>query len=283
LPLSADATALPIERGRRQLRGAFAIDLDRIRPDRSQPRQHAEDEAVEQLAASIRRHGIIQAISVRYLADKDMYQIISGERRYHAAKLAGLRSIPCLIHEPAEQDVLVRQIVENWQRAQLHPFQIADALHQLQHENKLSQTDLAEATGKPKAEISKFLKLLDLAPAIQREARADPTGTLSFRHLYNIARLDDPTEQLATAAAVREQKLSALETEHLVRKRFARPAPGRPAGSPLTRIEFTTAKATIVLTFRRHTPDTADILAALDEARLKAENKSTPLNIVRAK
>jgi len=144
-------------------------------------------------------------------------------REYQASKLAELPSIPCIVSNPEEDQILVRQIVENWERAQLHPFEIADALAQLRDDKGYTQKKLAEETGKPEAEISKFLKLLDLDPAVQRDARADTTGTLSFRHLYNVARLET-SEQAAIVSAVREQRLTATDTEKSVRKSIERRA-----------------------------------------------------------
>jgi ParB family transcriptional regulator, chromosome partitioning protein len=258
------------------------IELGRLRPDPAQPRKRVDDESLEELAASIRRHGVIQPISVRYLLKEDIYQIISGERRYQAAKLAGSPAIPCVIHDPQQKDVLVRQVVENWQRAQLHPFEIADALAQLRDANGYSQRQLAKETGKPEGEISKFLKLLDLSPAVQKDARFDSSGVLSFRHLYSIARLNEE-DQAAMAAAVREQRLSVVQTESQVKKQIERRKGIVKRGSPVTKIEYVTTKAKVVITFRKQAVDQKDILAALDEARDKAEEKKAKLNIVRAR
>lgn len=283
LPLASDAGAVPAEqRGRERLKGAFLIELDRLRPDPNQPRRVLQDEALQEMAASIRCLGVVQPISVRYIASDDVYQIISGHRRYEAAKRADLTAIPCIIHDPAENQVLVHQIVENWQRAQLHPFEIADALAKLRDQSHLSQKQLARETGKPEVEISKLLSLLDLAPSVQQAARQDASGALSLRHLYNIARL--PTdEQVPMAAAVREQRLSAIETEKLVQQSIRRTTTKAKRGSPVTKVEFATAKAKVILTFRRQAVETSDILAALDEARNLAAGANPKLNIIRAK
>lgn len=281
LPLGNDAPAAPGEqRGRERLKGAFLIDISRIRPDPAQPRRNIQDESLQELAASILKLGVVQAISVRYIAEDDMYQIISGERRYQATKLAGLTSIPCIVTNPEEDQILVRQIVENWQRAQLHPFEIADALAQLRDSQGYTQKKLAEETGKPEPEISKFLKLLDLDPAVQKDARADTTGTLSFRHLYNVARLE-PTEQGPVVMAIREQRLTSTDTEKLVRKTIEHRTAAPKRGAPVTRVQYVTAKAKIVLTFRKQHVSPAEILAALDEARLKADPTKSALNIER--
>lgn len=281
MPLGNDAPLSPGEqRGRERLKGAFLIDIGRIRPDPSQPRRNVRDESLQELAASITRLGVVQAISVRYIPSDDIYQIISGERRYQASKLAGLPSIPCIVTNPDEDQILVRQIVENWQRAQLHPFEIADALAQLRDAKGYSQKKLAEETGKPEPEISKFLKLLDLDPAVQKDARADATGTLSFRHLYNVARLES-TEQAAIVSAVREQRLSAVDTEKLVRKTIERRSVAPKRGSPVTRVQYVTTKAKVTLIFRKQQVSQDDILAALDEAREKASPIKERLNIER--
>lgn len=211
----------------------------------------------------------------------DIYQIISGERRYHAAKRAGLTEIPCWIQEPKDEEILIRQVVENWQRAQLHPFEIADALAQLRDTNGYSQRKLAAETGKQEAEISKLLKLLELAPEVQKEARADPTGALSFKHLYHIARLSDD-DQAAVFTAVQTQHLTAVQTQQLVRKTIERRTTGPKRGAPVTKIEYVTTKARVTLWFRK-TVEKADILQALDEAREKAKGTMDSLNIQRPK
>jgi ParB family chromosome partitioning protein len=283
LPLGSNAPAAPGEqRGRERLKGAFLIELDRIRPDPAQPRRNVQDETLPELAASITRLGVVQAISVRYMADDDIYQIISGERRFQATKLAGLPSIPCIVTNPEESDILVQQIVENWQRAALHPFEIADALAQLRDNNKYTQKRLAEETGKSEGEVSKLLRLLELSPAVQKEARADPSGTLSFKHLYQIARLGTE-EQTVVASSARQQRLTAEETEVLVRKTIERRTTAPKRGAPVTRVQYVTTKAKIVLTFRKQQVSQAEILAALDEARAKADPTKASLNIERVK
>lgn len=282
MPLAADNAAVPAEQhGRRQLKGAYAIELGRIRADAAQPRRQFDDGELEHLAASIRRHGVMQAITVRYIAKDDVYQIINGERRFRATKLAGLSTIPCLIQDPHDNEILVRQIVENWQRQQLHPFEIADSLAQLRDRNGFSQKELSRETGKPESDISKFLKLLDLEPAVQKDARNDASGVLTFRHLYNVARLER-AEQSAVVAAVREQRMSAVETEKLVQRTVKQRTAAPRRGAPLTKVEYVTAKAKVTLTFRKKAVEKEDILAALEEARQRAEGTRTEINIVRA-
>jgi ParB family chromosome partitioning protein len=285
LPLRDDPRSGPASHeGRRHLGGAFSIRLDRIRPDPTQPRRQFDATAHNELAASIKKLGVLQPITVRYVEADDIYQIITGERRYRAVQAIGLTEIPCWVKVPKSEEVLVHQIVENWHRKELHPFEIADALAQLRDANGYSQRQLAAETGKPEAEISKFLKLLELSPTVQKEAREDATGVLSFRHLYNIARLQ-PGEQAAIATAVRDQRLSAVDTERLVKDEIARRTRPPKRGAPVTKIEYFTSKAKVLLVFRKQVANCADILEALDEARAKAvaAAKKTTLRIHRPK
>ena len=156
--------------GRRRLGGAFAIARERIRPDPNQPRRRFDTEAQKELNDSVKRLGILQPITVRFLEAESIYQVISGERRYHAACEAGLAEIPCWVQSPKEEEVLLHQIVENWQRLDMHPFDLADALARLRDANHYTQNDLARETGKSKGEISKLFAILDLAPAVEAEA-----------------------------------------------------------------------------------------------------------------
>jgi ParB family chromosome partitioning protein len=265
--------------GRRRLSGAFFIDITRIRPDPAQPRKNLDTDNHRELSASVLRHGVIQPISVRYLTAQDIYQIISGERRYHASVAAGFAEIPCIVHAPADREVLVRQLVENWQRVDLKPFEIADALHSLKEAEKCTQRELAEMTGKSESEISKLLALLDLAPDVQRTARDDESGRLSRRHLYAVAKVR-PEEQQAVLDRVRADKLTADDTEKLV-SRAAAPSSMPKRGAPVHRIRLLTPLATVLLTFRRKHVSDEDIVAALEQAKEQVSAKPKPdVNIV---
>ena len=136
-----------------------------------------------------------------------MYQIIAGERRYQAALAAGLSEIPCWVQNPKEEHILVHQIVENWQRAELHPYDLADALARLRDVTGYSQKKLAEVTGKPESEVSRLLSLLRINPAVQQQARRDMAGTVTKRHLVALAQLT-PEDQQEVMVEVKE-KVSA--------------------------------------------------------------------------
>jgi ParB family chromosome partitioning protein len=161
---------------------------------------------------SVKRLSILQPITVRYIEVGDIYRIISGERRYRAACEAGLAEIPCWVQSPKEGEVLLRQIVENWQRLEMHPYDLADALARLRDANSYSQRALARETGKSEGEISKLLGLLDLDPAVQKLARDDQTDHTTRRHLYAIRAL--PAErQLTLLRRAQQEAMTAMDIE----------------------------------------------------------------------
>lgn len=215
----------------------------------------------------MRRLGILQPIAVRYLEAEDIYQIIFGERRYEAARTAGRHEVPCWVKTPKAEDVLLHQVVENWQRAELHPYELADALAVLRDANGYSQKQLADLTGKPGSEISRLLSLLKLNPAVQQAARREETGALSRRHLIALAQLPAP-DQEGALEAVQVKNLTALDTERFVQeaksRRLGEKRRGAPAGEKL---RYRTSKATVTLAFRRKEVTAEDIHAALDEVR----------------
>lgn len=259
--------------GRRRLSGAFAIALSRIRPDPTQPRKNLDSAKQRELTASIARLGVLQPISVRYLDAEDVYQVIAGERRFQAAQAAGLAEIPCWVQNPKSEDILLHQIVENWQRADLEPFELAEALSCLRDANGYSQKHLAELTGKPESEISRLLSLLTLDPHVQQETRSDTTGTFTKRHLTAIARLPQEDHQEAILA-VREHHFTAQDTEKFVQERKAQATGLKTRGAPrMQPRRYVTSKAIVTLFFRRKHVTTADILAVLDEIRAQVERE----------
>lgn len=214
----------------------------------------------------MKRLGIIQPITVRYVPGQDIYRIINGERRFEAAKAAGLPEIPCWAQTPKSEEILLRQLVENWQRADLHPFDLADALLQLREAGGYSQKVLAQVTGKSEVEISKLFSLLKLSPAAQQMARADSTGMLTKRHLLEIVKLPSADQQ-AFLQLVADQRLTVAETEQAVAKRRADASGTKRRGPPLTVKRYMTRNATVTFTFRRRSISTQDMLDTLAEVR----------------
>ena len=178
-----------------------------------------------------------------------------------------------------KNQVLLHQIVENWQRLDMHPFDLADALARLRDANSYSQQDLARETGKSKGEISKLLAILDLDPAVQKAARDDQTGHITRRHLYAIRAL--PAErQLSLLRRAQQEAMTATDMEQLAAKETDNPPSHRRRGAPVSHHRFSTSQATVSLTFRKKDVTTEDILAALDEARCQAAPSKTEISIV---
>ena len=180
--------------GRRRLHGAFSIDIALIEPDPNQPRKKIDPVHLSELTQSIRRHGILQPISVRFIEESGRYRIVAGECRFTAAKQAGLADMPCWLKTPKDHEILVEQIVENWVRSGLNPFELADSLAILRDANGYTQKMLAEETGKSPGEISKLLSILSLDAEVQSVARSDESGRVAKRHLYALSRLPAPMQ-----------------------------------------------------------------------------------------
>jgi ParB family chromosome partitioning protein len=219
------------------------------------------------LTASVRRLGILQPITVRYIDEEEVYRIIAGERRYQAAREAKLSEIPCWVQTPKNQDILLHQIVENWQRADLEPLELAEALEVLRNANGYTQKQIAELTGKPESEISRLLSLLKLDPQVRQQAQESQPGTFTKRHLTALAQLTSEDQQ-DIMAVIQEKKLSALDTERVVQEKKAQARREKTRGAPKAQpFHFTTPKARVTITFRQKYISTKDLLAALDDVR----------------
>ena len=190
-----------------------------------QPRKNFDPEALAQLADSIRQHGILQPLTVRKL-DSGYYQIIAGERRWRAAKLAGLREIPVIVKEYTDEEIDEISLIENIQREDLNPVEEAAAYERLLKEYGLTQEELSERVSKSRTAITNSLRLLRLPEAVQEMLR---DGKISTGHAKVLLSLDSPEKQEAAARTVVDEGLSVRDTEKLV-KNFdkAAPAPKKP-------------------------------------------------------
>ena len=266
LPFDGSAASTGVaEEGRRRLKGAFLIAIDRIVPDPDQPRKKIDTTRLSELTASVSHVGIVVPITVRYIESENHYRIIAGERRFTAAKNAGLKEIPCWVKTPNAEHVLLEQIVENWQRSNLQPFEIADSLAQLRDMNGLTQTELAREVGKSKGEVSKLLSLLDLSPEVQKIARDDSTGRITKRHLYPILQLD-PLLQERIVHAILDRDLTVKDTERMIARFQETNASPGPRGAPYTHRKFVTKHSSVLLTFRKKDVTDVDCVALLKEA-----------------
>jgi ParB family chromosome partitioning protein len=199
--------------------GTIEIPLDRIRENPRQPRLRMADDALETLSASIREHGVIQPILVTETIDG--YQLVAGERRVRAARMAGLERIPAVVRQLADRDQLELALVENLQREDLDPIEAARAYRQLIDEFAFSQEDLAARVGRARSTVANTLRLLELHAAVQA---AVAEGRITEGHARALGGL--PAEaQPRLLDLVAERDLSVRETEELVRRvREPRPA-----------------------------------------------------------
>ena len=198
------------------------VQLARIKPNPYQPRRHMDDAVLEELAASIREHGVLQPVLVTETLDG--YQLIAGERRVRASRLAGLERIPALVRQLADRDQLEVALVENVQRADLDPIEEALAYRQLIDDFGLTQEQVSDRVGKARATIANTLRLLELHPDVQA---AIVNGELSEGHGRALAGLA-PAGQAQVLRTVVGQGMSVRQTEELVRRlREPKPAPAR--------------------------------------------------------
>lgn len=206
--------------------GALEIPIARIRENPHQPRHRFDTAELESLAASVREHGIIQPILVTETLDG--YQLVAGERRLRAARMAGLERIPAVVRQLADREQLELALVENLQRADLNPIETAEAYRQLIAEFGFAQDDLATRVGRARTTVTNTLRLLDLAEPVQA---AVIEGQISEGHARALGGLA-PEQQPAVLASVVGQELSVRQAEELVRRlREARPSdpPGQAA------------------------------------------------------
>jgi ParB family chromosome partitioning protein len=205
------------------------VDIDRLSPNDFQPRAHADDERLEDLARSITANGIIQPIVVRRVGDR--FQIIAGERRWRAALKAGLQRVPVVVRDVAvghEQSLLEMALIENIQREDLNPIEQALAYRRLADDFQLKQEEIAAAVGKDRATIANLVRLLKLPD----EVRADvASGTLSMGHARALLGLPTDTDQRRLAREIITRNLSVRETESMVKK-IADDGPGRAESPP---------------------------------------------------
>ena len=192
------------------------IDLEiyKIEVNPYQPRTHFNEESIEELAESINALGIIQPVTVRKLG-KSQYQLISGERRFRAAKSLGFKAIPAFVTIANDKETLEMALVENIQRKDLDPIEIALSFQRLVEEINLTQNQLSQRVGKKRSTIANYMRLLKLDPIIQTGIR---DGFLTMGHGRALINIDETEKQLEIYEKIVAQSLSVRETELLVKK-----------------------------------------------------------------
>lgn len=197
----------PVERG-------LEVDIDRLQPNPFQPRLNIDDAGIEDLARSIRAHGIIQPIVVRR-ADSGGYEIVAGERRWRASQRAGLLKVPVVVRDTPDDKLLAAALIENVQRQDLNPVEEAQAYRRLSDDLHLTQEQIAEAVGKDRSSIANYLRLLRLPHEIRENLVA---GSLSMGHARALLALAEEAAQLRVSREIVAKNLSVRETEALVAK-----------------------------------------------------------------
>ncbi len=209
---------------------AVEADIDRLEPNDFQPRSYVDDARLQELAQSIRANGIIQPIVVRKVGDR--FQIIAGERRWRAAKVAGLLRVPVVVRDVApgtEQSLLEMALIENIQREDLNPIEEALAYRRLADEFNLTQEGIASAVGKDRASVANFQRLLKLPDEVRNEVAS---SRLSMGHARALLSLPDEADQRRIARDVIARSLSVRETESLVKKIVESGKPQREPAEP---------------------------------------------------
>ena len=193
--------------------GVIELKVNQIEPNREQPRKNFDEDALQELADSIKKHGIIQPLVVQKKGE--YYEIIAGERRWRAAKIAGLKHIPVVIKDYSEQEMVEIALIENIQRQDLNPIEEAMAFKQLMQEYDLKQDELAERVSKSRTAVTNSMRLLKLPQKIMEMVI---NNELSSGHARTLLSIEDEDLQIKVAELVILKQMSVRETENYVKK-----------------------------------------------------------------
>ena len=194
------------------------VKITKVEPNREQPRKNFDEDALQELADSIKQFGLLQPILVQ--DRKDYYEIIAGERRWRAAKLAGLKEVPVIIRNYTEQEIVEISLIENIQREDLNPIEEAQAYKRLLTEFHLKQDEVAERVSKSRAAVTNSIRLLKLNEEVQRMVVDE---MISTGHARALLAVENPEEQYNLAQRIFDEKLSVRDVEKLV-KNLHKPA-----------------------------------------------------------
>lgn len=208
-----DLTGVDEKTAKRAMGSIIEIDLNSIEVNPFQPRSQFNEEQLKELAGSIKELGVIQPITVRKIG-QNKFQLVSGERRFRASKMLGLETIPAFIRLANDQEALEMALVENIQRQDLDPIEIAMSYQRLMDEVKLTQDQMSQRVGKKRSTIANYLRLLKLDPIIQTGMR---DGFISMGHGRAIINVAQSTDQLSIYEQIISKKLSVRATEEFVK------------------------------------------------------------------
>ena len=192
--------------------GEIMVRINEVEPNRDQPRKDFDEDALMELADSIRQFGILQPLLVQ--KKKNYYEIIAGERRWRAAKLAGIKEVPIIVKDYTDQEIVEISLIENIQRENLNPIEEAMAFKRLLQEFQLKQDEVAERVSKSRTAVTNSMRLLKLSPRVQQMIIDD---MISPGHARALLAIDDEEQQFILANKIFDEKLSVRETEKLVK------------------------------------------------------------------
>lgn len=193
--------------------GVIELKINEIEPNVGQPRKKFDDEKLMQLSESIKEHGIVQPIIVR--KEDNVYKIVAGERRWRAARLAGLSTVPVIVKELSNRQVMEMALIENIQREDLNPIEEAEAYERLLNEYKMTQEELSKSIGKNRSTIANIIRLLSLCDKVKEHLI---NGEISSGHARALLSLENEELQKKVCSEIIEKSLSVRETENFVKR-----------------------------------------------------------------
>ena len=211
--------------------GTLMVKLSKVEPNREQPRKNFDEDSLQELAESLKQFGMLQPILVQNRGD--YYEIIAGERRWRAAKIAGLKEVPVIVRELTDQEIVEISLIENIQREDLNPIEEAQAYKRLLTEVHLKQDEVAERVSKSRTAVTNSMRLLKLCDEVQKMVVDDMISTGHARALISI---EDPEEQYLIAQKIFDEKLSVREVEKLVKDLHKPPKPPKEENKTLQAI-----------------------------------------------
>ena len=211
--------------------GTLMVKLSKVEPNREQPRKNFDEDSLQELAESLKQFGMLQPILVQNRGD--YYEIIAGERRWRAAKIAGLKEVPVIVRELTDQEIVEISLIENIQREDLNPIEEAQAYKRLLIEFHLKQDEVAERVSKSRTAVTNSMRLLKLCDEVQKMVVDDMISTGHARALISI---EDPEEQYLIAQKIFDEKLSVREVEKLVKDLHKPPKPPKEENKTLQAI-----------------------------------------------
>lgn len=211
--------------------GVTQVKITMVEPNREQPRKNFDEDSLLELADSIKQFGLLQPILVQ--DRKTYYEIVAGERRWRAAKMAGLKEVPVIIRELTDQEIVEISLIENIQREDLNPIEEAQAYKRLLTEFNLKQDEVAERVSKSRTAVTNSMRLLKLCDKVQKMII---DGMISTGHARALITIEDPEEQYLVAQKIFDEKLSVREVEKLVKNLHKPEKPKKPENKTLTAI-----------------------------------------------